>query len=53
MIEQMVDTMWRYLLGEDTFLPLQMPEVPVPCAEVLWDAVTAKQWREVIEFADG
>ncbi len=53
MIGQMADSMWRYLLGDESFLSLQMPDVPVPCAEVVWDASSAKQWRQVIEFADG
>lgn len=50
---QMVDSMCAYLLGEESFLASQMPDIPLPCAEVLWDASSAKQWREVIDFADG
>jgi hypothetical protein len=49
----MIDSMCAYLLGEESFLASQMPDVPLPCAEVLWDAGSAKQWREVIDFADG
>jgi hypothetical protein len=50
---QMIDSMCAYLLGEESFLASQMPDVPLPCAEVLWDASSAMQWREVIDFADG
>jgi hypothetical protein len=49
----MIDSMWAYLLEEKSFLSSQLPEIPLPCAEVLWDASTAKQWREVARFADG
>jgi hypothetical protein len=49
----MIDSMCTYLLEEESFLSSQMPDVPLPCAEVLWDASSAKQWREVVEFADG
>jgi hypothetical protein len=49
----MIDSMCAYLLEEESFLSSQMPDVPLPCAEVLWDASSAKQWREVVDFADG
>jgi hypothetical protein len=48
---QMIDSMWAYLLNEDVFLTA-IPDAPLPCAEVLWDAGSAKQWREVIGFAE-
>lgn len=49
----MVDLMWAYLLEEHSFLSSQLPEMSLPCAEVLWEANTANQWREVTKFADG
>ncbi|OAL47384.1 hypothetical protein IQ07DRAFT_646337 [Pyrenochaeta sp. DS3sAY3a] len=48
----MIDSMWGYLLEEHSFLSSKLPEMPLPCAEVLWEANTANQWCEVTKFAD-
>ena len=48
----MIDLMWAYLFGEDALLASQMPTVPLPCAEVLWSASSAKQWREMLDLTD-
>ncbi|KIW04662.1 uncharacterized protein PV09_04401 [Verruconis gallopava] len=47
----MIDSMWSYLLKEDAFLPSMLPTIPLPCAEILWDAPSAKQWREIAVIA--
>lgn len=47
----LVDCMWEYQLRSRPRLTLANAIVPLPCQEVLWEADSALQWRQVYEYS--